>query len=71
MQRKSKDMRKGDKIFAVISVVIISLYVFNGIVYPFYKSDTVLFFGGLVLYLGIPWIIYRSVLYYKERKLKI
>jgi hypothetical protein len=63
-------MKKGDKIFLSIVLVIIGLHVFNGIVYQFYKSDTVVYFGGMMFWIGIPWIIYRIISHFKTKKVK-
>lgn len=69
-------LRKGDKIFLIITLVIVGLYVFSGILNDFDSRlyytpmDPREYFFGLIIVLGVPWIMYRVILHYKTRKQK-
>lgn len=67
-------MKKGDKYFIIATIVWIGLYVLGWVqewagVYEFGLPVTVFFIGSL-FWVGLPYLIYRVVRYYKERKIK-
>ena len=67
-------MRKGDKIFLSVAIVFVFLYVIGGVLedigYGSVLTEPSIFFVGLVIWVGIPWGIYRGIVYYKAKKLK-
>lgn len=65
------EIRKGDKIFLTLVIVFVSMFVFNGIASDSgiinYDANPEYFFLGLITVLGIPWIIYRTVIHFKSK----
>lgn len=68
-------MRKGDKIFAVVFVVFVALYVLEGIGEDYgigyvnvNPSDYLI---GLLVLVGIPWLIYRVITSYRKEKIAL
>ncbi len=69
-------LRLGDKIFLIISLVIIGMYVFSGILNDFDSRlyytpmDPREYLPGLFIILGVPWSIYRIITHLKSKRIK-
>lgn len=65
-------MKNGDKIFLTIAGFLVSIFFFNDVMFDAYTDEMFLgsIAGSVLLFAGLPWVIYRGIVYYKAKKLK-
>ncbi len=65
-------MKKGDGIFLTVAGMIVSIYIYDSMFFTEYSDERflVLSGGGILLFAGLPWSIYRIIIHLKSKKIK-
>ncbi len=65
-------MKKGDSIFLTIAGFLISIFLFNDVMFYDYSNEElfVSIIASILLFAGLPWSIYRIITHLKSKKIK-